>query len=105
MSDNLTDQQRSLLLKGALYSIKSTTRKSQACKDVALWLALEGMNGDGDITYHIALTIPQCCEYLEEREQYVKMIGNQGVDWLLNSVRTRLYIKASRSDVLGDTVL
>ncbi len=105
MSDRLTDTQRNLLLKGALYYIKSIYSKKRAYKYIALWMTLESKNGDDDLAYRIALTIPLCCSYLDEQERYVSLFNQFNAASLLNQVRTTLFIKASRSTQLGADVL
>lgn len=90
--------------------MRTASSKISAYQYIALWMVLEAANGDNDISYRIALTIPQCCPYLEEQEQYVTLLiqggaSSFGMDRLLNSVRTSLFVKATRSTQLGADVI
>lgn len=85
--------------------MKSSSLKIPAHKYIALWMTLEGNNGDSDIAYRIALTVPDCCKYLDEQERYVALLDSGGTNRLLNTVRSTLYVKASRSMQLGESVI
>ena len=107
MISKLTDEQQTLLMKGALFSVKTSRRDVTVArlKDIALWMILERKNGDDDFAFFIALTIPSACQYIEEQEYRVSLFKDEYVDRVLTSIRTSFFIKASRSVQLNVDVV